>query len=201
MSITKYEEIKIRTKNNEILWKNIHGIATEDTANIMDKAMLNWLTELTNTLEIWINKGLNLTTGELILARTNLGSIVEFWLRHFYTAYYEDYQNNPITNKNNVAKNAQKDASFDELKKFSTGILWKDDTDPMYKWVNSIQHKRNAIHSFLYKEIGTPTEFLNDVDFLLDFIKKIENQLPSILDCIDVIPSGYEDIDGLFYNI
>lgn len=65
MSITKYEEIKIRTKNNEILWKNIHGIATEDTANIMDKAMLNWLTELTNTLEIWINKGLNLTTGEL----------------------------------------------------------------------------------------------------------------------------------------
>lgn len=51
MSITKYEEIKIRTKNNEILWKNIHGIATEDTANIMDKAMLNWLTELTNTLE------------------------------------------------------------------------------------------------------------------------------------------------------
>ena len=43
MSITKYEEIKIRTKNNEILWKNIHGIATEDTANIMDKAMLNWL--------------------------------------------------------------------------------------------------------------------------------------------------------------
>lgn len=67
MSITKYEEIKIRTKNNEILWNNIHGIATEDTANIMDKAMLNWLTELTNTLEIWINKGLNLTTGELIL--------------------------------------------------------------------------------------------------------------------------------------
>lgn len=201
MSITKYEEIKIRTNNNEILWNNIHGIATEDTANIMDKAMLNWLTELTNTLEIWINKGLNLTTGELILARTNLGSIVEFLLRHFYTAYYEDYQNNPITNKNNVAKNAQKDASFDELKKFSIGILWKDDTDPMYKWVDSIQHKRNAIHSFLYKEIGTPTEFLNDVDFLLDFIKKIENQLPSILDCIDVIPSGYVDIDGLFYNI
>ena len=87
------------------------------------------------------------------------------------------------------------------MKKFSTGILWKDDTDPIYKWVDSIQHKRNAIHSFLYKEIGTPTEFLNDVDFLLDFIKKIENQLPSILDCIDVIPSGYVDIDGLFYNI
>ena len=42
---------------------------------------------------------------------------------------------------------------------------------------------------------------MNDVDFLLDFIKKIENQLPSILDCIDVIPSGYVDIDGLFYNI
>ena len=37
MSITKYEEIKIRTKNNEILWKNIHGIATEDTANLHNK--------------------------------------------------------------------------------------------------------------------------------------------------------------------
>lgn len=83
MNYTNYEIIKIRTKNNEILWSNIHGIATEDTANIMDNAMLNWITELTNTLELWINKGKNMTTGELLLARVNLGSIVESWLRHF----------------------------------------------------------------------------------------------------------------------
>ena len=176
MSITKYEEIKIRTKNNEILWKNIHGIATEDTANIMDKAMLNWLTELTNTLEIWINKGLNLTTGELILARTNLGSIVEFWLRHFYTAYYEDYQNNPITNKNNVAKNAQKDASFDELKKFSTGILWKDDTDPMYKWVDSIQHKRNLLQAGNITRCTAALKIMSAMLYTVSYIRKSVRQ-------------------------
>ena len=94
MNYTNYDIIKIRTRNNEVLWSDIHGIAPAETASIMDKAMLNWLTELTNALEIWINKGEDMTIGELLLARVNIGSIVESWLRHFYTAYQENYMKN-----------------------------------------------------------------------------------------------------------
>ena len=198
MSYTNYEIIRIRTKNNEILWEDIHGITTEDTANIMDKAMLNWLTELTNTLEIWIQKGENMTTGELLLARVNIGSIVESWLRHFYTAYHEDYMKNPIKDKKQKVKAPEKDLSFEELKNFSIGILWKDKNDDMYKWVDSVQHKRNAVHSYIYKDIGTPRNFLDDIDMLRKFIELIERRLPSILDCLEGIPYEYVDLDGYF---
>lgn len=135
MNYTNYDIIKIRTRNNEILWNDIHGIATAETASIMDKAMLNWLTELTNTLEIWINKGESMTIGELLLARVNLSSIVESWLRHFYTAYHEDYMDNPIRDHNQRIKAPEKDLSFEELKELSIGILWDDKQDKMYKWV------------------------------------------------------------------
>lgn len=198
MSYTNYEIIRIRTKNNEILWEDIHGITTEDTANIMDKAMLNWLTELTNTLEIWIQKGENMTTGELLLARVNIGSIVESWLRHFYTAYHEDYMKNPIKDKKHKVKAPEKDLSFEELKNFSISILWKDKNDDMYKWVDSVQHKRNAVHSYIYKDIGTPRNFLDDIDMLRKFIELIERRLPSILDCLEGIPYEYVDLDGYF---
>jgi len=56
--------------------------------------MLDWMSQLTQCLSIWIDKGLDMTDGELILARTNLGSIVECWLKFFYYVYYDDYQKN-----------------------------------------------------------------------------------------------------------
>lgn len=48
-----------------------------------------------------INKGKDLKDGELILARTNMGAIVESWLKFFYCVYYEEYQLNHIKNEHN----------------------------------------------------------------------------------------------------
>lgn len=160
--------------------------------------MLDRLTELTDALEIWINKGLRMTTGELLLAYVNLGSIVESWLRHFYTAYNNDYKSNPIKSKNKTTKNSWKEASFDDLQKYSIGILWKNKNDRLYQWVDSIRDKRNAVHSYLRKELGTPQNFINDIDYLKDFIKLIVEHLPPVLDCLETIPAGYIDIDEYF---
>ena len=91
----KYEILKIQTMNTALLWKGIHGIATEATAHKLDIAMLDWMTSLTNALQIWIDKGYSMTEGELILARTNLGALVESWLKLFYCVFYEDYLRNP----------------------------------------------------------------------------------------------------------
>lgn len=57
-------------------------------------------------------------------------------------------------------------ASFNNLKEFSSGKLWDDVNSPEYSWVDSVQHKRNAIHSFRYRNIGTPLEFWDDIDHL-----------------------------------
>ncbi|MEE1281878.1 MAG: hypothetical protein UHK60_06475 [Acutalibacteraceae bacterium] len=187
---SKYETLTKRTKNIALLWKNSHGFAPDSVTNKLDIAMLDWQSELTNALKIWIDKGINMTTGELILARTNMGAIVESWLKFFFCVYYEDYIKSPIT-KNNGEIIDPENATFDKLKNFSSDKLWKDTNSEEYKFVNSIQYKRNAIHSFKYRDIGTPQDFLDDIDKLCDFVELISDHLPPIEDYIDTFPSGY----------
>lgn len=92
---SSFDILTIQTNNVSLLWKNVHGIAPDNAAKKLDIAMLDWQSELTKTLKIWIDKGLDMTVGELILARANLGAVVESWLRFFYCVFYDDYINQP----------------------------------------------------------------------------------------------------------
>lgn len=183
MKQSNYEMLKRQTKNTALLWDNVHGIATEATASKLDLAMLDWQYDLTETLKIWIDKGLAMQSGELILACANLGALVESWLKFFYSVYYEEYSKNPIRLKGVMVEPEK--AKFEDLKNFSTGILWKSAKSTAYKWVDAVQKKRNAIHSFCYRDIGTPQEFLTDIDCLLKFVENIISHLPPIEDCIE----------------
>ena len=73
-----------------------------------------------------------------------------------------------------------KHMDFEYLKQHSKGILWDDCRDPLYLWIDKIQQHRNAIHAFRYREIGSPADFLLDLDSYRDFIETISNRLPSI---------------------
>ncbi len=190
MKRSKFDVLKIKTNNVSLIWKDIHGIAPEAAARKIDNAMLDWQNELTKTLEIWVSKGLTMTDGELILARANIGAVVESWLKFFYCVYYEDYCKKPIKNYKGTMIEPEK-ASFENLKEFSTGKLWDDVTSQEYIWVDSVQYKRNAIHSFKYRDIGTPQTFLDDVDYLCEFVENILNHLPPIEDYIETYPAGY----------
>ena len=188
---SSFDILTIQTNNVSLLWKNVHGIAPDNAAKKLDIAMLDGQSELTKTLKIWIDKGLDMTVGELILARANLGAVVESWLRFFYCVFYDDYINQPMVNKKGKVLEPEKDMRFEDLKNFSTGILWDDDKSSDYLWVDSIQHKRNAIHSFTYKELGTPADFLLDVDRLCEFVDMILNHLPPVEEYIECYPAGY----------
>ena len=188
---SSFDILTIQTNNTALIWKDVHGIAPDNAAKKLDIAMLDWQSELTKTLKIWIDKGLDMTVGELILARANLGAVVESWLRFFYCVFYDDYINQPMKNKKGQILEPEKDMRFEDLKKFSTGILWDDEKSKDYLWVDSIQKKRNAIHSFTYKDIGTPLDFLLDVDYLCEFVDMILNHLPPVEDYIECYPAGY----------
>lgn len=180
-----------QTKNTMLIWKNVHGIASNGTAKKMDLAMLDWQYELTKTLRVWIDKGLEMTTGELILARANLGAVVETWLRFFYCVFYDDYMKQPKKDRNGKVLEPENDMRFEDLKIFSTGILWDDNESEDYKWVDSVQKKRNAIHSFTYRNIGTPEEFCTDISYLCEFVDMILMHLPPVEDFIECYPEGY----------
>ena len=195
MKYTKFDLLKIKTSNTMLLWKDVYGIASNPAASKLDKAMLEWQKELTDTLEIWIGKGITMTDGELILACANLGAVVESWLKFFYCVYYDDYCKDPITHKDKMIEPEK--AKFEDLKEFSTGKLW-DDASEDYSWVDSVQHKRNAIHSFRYRNIGTAQDFLDDVDYLYEFVDNIISHLPPLEDFIETYPVGYKLIPSIF---
>ncbi len=192
MGYTKFDILKIKTSNTMLLWKDVYGIASNSSAKKLYKAMLEWQTELTSTLEIWINKGLTMSEGELILARANLGAVVESWLKLFYCIYYDDYCKNPITHKKRMIE--PENASFEDLNIFSTGKLWDSYASDEFLWVESVRYKRNAIHSFKYRNIGTSQKFLDDIDYLYEFVDNILFHLPPIEDCIESYPVGYQNL-------
>ncbi|MBW9171198.1 hypothetical protein K2F43_08240 [Clostridium estertheticum] len=173
-------EIKAKTRKVMSEWKDVFGFAPDTAANKLYDARLDWIIELTDCLEIWSKKGVFLTEGELLLARANLGAVTEGWLKFFYCVYYEDYIKNPKKDtKGNIRE--PNELSFELLKQSSRTILWEtnDDWD---LWVGSVQSKRNAIHAFNDKEIGTPILFMEDLDKLMEFIKLICGRLPDIED-------------------
>ncbi len=65
----------------------------------------------------------------MILARTNMGALVESWLKFFYCVYYEDYMKNPLTQnkKGKTITVEPNNMRFEDLKNFSKGILWDDE--------------------------------------------------------------------------
>ena len=45
--MNKYEKLKQITHHTEVVWKNSRGVAPDSVADKLDKAMLNWITQLT----------------------------------------------------------------------------------------------------------------------------------------------------------
>lgn len=172
-----------------LVWKTVRGIVPNSVADKLDDAMLKWTVELTDSLHIWIEKGSNMTDGELILARTNMGALVEAWLKFFYSVYYVEYSKKPALQYGKIAD--PEELSFEQLKNYSVGILWPDTNDPQYKFVDKIQHYRNAIHSFRYRDIGKASDYILDMDEYYTFVDEILNRMPPVEDLLGTLPIGY----------
>jgi len=154
--------------------KESGGWAPKKAHNKLSQARIDWLIDLTDCLSIWDDKKTTLTDGELILAYANLGALVEGWLKLFYCVYYLDYIANPTTNRQGHMIEPN-DLKFESLKQFSRNILWNTN-DTWDLWVTKIQQRRNAIHSFNDKEIGTPLEFIKDIEVFGQFVELIDER-------------------------
>ena len=96
-----YQEIVKKTSEIVSKWKDF--IKQEEFQKSY-KIMLDWQVELTNSLWHWVSLGDGISIGDLILARINIGMLIEAWLKIFFTIYSEDYRNDNsrviINNKN-----------------------------------------------------------------------------------------------------
>ena len=54
----------------------------------------------------------------------------------------------------------------------------------MYKWINRVRKSRNAVHAFLYHDIGSNNQFLDDIEELYKFVDNIVMTLPPLEDVL-----------------
>jgi len=142
-------------------WSNAYGWAPDSSAKLISKSRLDNQVSLSLTLKIWLEnekQEIQSENGRLILAWANLGALVEGTLKLYLSAYYEDYRIDLLAPRNKNEKLQDPDTlTLEKLRVFfNKKELWSTECDG---YVQGIQNKRNAIHSFQDKDIGNFEDF------------------------------------------
>jgi hypothetical protein len=174
-------------------WGN-GGCAPSDAANLLERSRLDWLVSLAHTLKLWQGPLLNNDNHDamLILAWANLGSLVEGAMKLFLSVYLHDYEKSVRRNSAaSVFKRLWKEQEqkvqdvdvlmFDVLRQFFELEVWQHlDRKEWSHWLKHIQERRNTIHAYKSRELGTFEEFYGDLrlyrKFLLDEITCLPEQ-------------------------
>lgn len=165
-------------------WSNSHGWAPIKAAGLLSKSRLDWQVSLSRTLSIWITAPKKaLTPGELILAWTNLGSLVEGSLKLFLSVWFDDYAADVENLKaakvydNKKNKIQEPDSlTLERLRLYFNfkGLLSKD----CLTLLELVQQRRNAIHAFKDKSIGDTKEFHKALAGYLEMLREVNERLP-----------------------
>jgi hypothetical protein len=174
-------------EDNEAFWSKSYGWATTEAADLLNISRLDWQTSLSYSLKMWIDKsdaGVENEDGKLILAWTNLGTLVEGTMKLLLCVYYNQYKNDPdvillYDRKLKTKVVAEPDvAAFELLRTFFNKKIWVGGTEDWNTWVLKIQQRRNAIHAFKHRDIGSFKEFYDDIRVYLKFLEEHIGRLP-----------------------
>lgn len=155
-------------------WSTNHGWAPDEAAELMSKSRLDWQVELSETLNLWSFD--EIKSGQLILAWANLGALIEGTLKLLLAVYYVDYQGDADSFKSKGKLIEPDSLALEKLKQFfkKKGLL----SDERISQIELVQQRRNAIHAFKDRPIGTKNEYHECVTRYLDLMIDINNRLP-----------------------
>jgi hypothetical protein len=177
---------RIETLNRDLakFWKAAHGWAPIEAAGLLSKSRLDWQVSLSSSLRLWLREPSNpLSDGELILAWTNLGSLIEGTLKLFLSVYYNTFRTDVENLKAADAYDHKKQTSkspdglsLEPLKKYAKARnLIGADGDALAQLV---QDRRNAIHAFRDRPIGDGAEFQDALRSYLQMLEAVDDRLP-----------------------
>lgn len=177
MSIVEVVD-RIVTINNDLrqFWTKADGWAPIEAAQLLNKSRLDWQVSLSICLKIWVSEPLpDDEDGRLILAWANLGSLVEGTMKLLLSVFYKDYKKDVEAIKKKGKLMDPDGLQLESMRQFFRKRIWGKEWDV---WVQHIQQRRNAIHAYKNREIGTCTEFFDDVRKYLELIRHINSRLP-----------------------
>lgn len=163
-------------------WSSAHGWAPDDAANLLSKSRLDWQVSLSETLHWWIDRD-PMTDGELILAWANLGAILEGTLKLFFSIYYSAFQADTEALKKANAYDHQKKAHKEPdrltLEVLRQYVIHKELFEEAHlEMFQLVQSRRNAIHAYKDRELGTANEFRDSVRGYMKFLTEVDHRVP-----------------------
>lgn len=152
-------------------WASLEGV------QLLSKSQLDWQVSLSNCLRIWMEEpSSEIRDGYLILGWANLGSLVEGTMKLFLSVYLEEYESDQEYAIFFRGKLKNPDGlQFEHLRQYFKKRIWEDTWD---NWIQYVQQKRNAIHAFKYRNIGTHSDLQNSIRKYLEFLRYINIRLP-----------------------
>lgn len=165
-------------------WSASQTWAPAESAALLSTARLDWMPSLANSLQRWALPEV-LSEGDLILAWANLGSIMESSLRLFLAVYLSDYHNSieDLRALDALQRRGSEqglpylpsDLQFEKIRQLlARRQLFPDSIE----LIALIQSRRNSIHSFTDREIGTTQELRETVVRYRVFISSLATRLP-----------------------
>lgn len=170
-------------------WSRSHGWAPHEASSLLTKSRLDWQVSLSSSLRNWLSiEDREISDGDLILAWTNLGALVEGTLKILLCVYYVDFLKDVISKRRPRFFDARRRVarspdvlSLEMLRQFC------DDRDLLSNeqksFVELVQRRRNAIHAFADRPIGDGVEFDIAVRDYLCLLRSISSRLPYPDDC------------------
>lgn len=175
--------VRLNAGLNEF-WSKADGWAPVKAAGLLGKSRLDWQVSLSASLRHWLREPADaISDGDLILAWATLGSLVEGTLKLLLSVYHHDYQSDldalKASNAYDHKKGQPKSPDGLQLQRLRLfvkghGLLGLDGDE----LVELVQARRNAIHAFEDRPIGTGAEFQMAVRGYLTLLRGVNNRLP-----------------------
>lgn len=164
--------------NNDLrkFWSTAEGWAPIEAAELLNKSRLDWQVSLSHCLKLWVaTSSAESEDGILILAWANLGSLIEGSMKLFLSVYYKTYKSDIDAIRRKGKLQDPDGLQLEQLRLFFKKKIWNNTFDG---FVLSIQQRRNAIHAFKDRSIGTKDEFISNVRAYLNILRYINLRLP-----------------------
>jgi hypothetical protein len=159
-----------------IFWSQADGWAPKEAAWLLSRSRLDRQVSLSHCLKMWLRASHDeAESGQIIMGWTNLGSLLEGSLKLFLSVWYETYKLDIDAIKKQGKLQNPDGLQLEPLRNFFKNNIWDAEID---SWVQHIQSRRNAIHAYKDKEIGSLEELQTYMRKYLDILRYINFRLP-----------------------
>ena len=170
------ERIILLNQGIDRFWSQADCWAPVEAAQLLSKSRLDRQVSLSHCLKMWLLSPPDGTeSGQIIMGWANLGSLVEGSLKLFLSVWYGAYKQDVDTIRKKGKPQDPDGLQLEPLRNFFKKKIWDAEID---RWVQHIQHRRNAIHAYQDREIGTSEELQMYIRKYLDIVRYINFRLP-----------------------